>query len=137
MIVQYSYFEQNVLLVLFSVSAHSMCTHENNVPSCLLSKLLCGTCTCADDIWLPIAGINESMMTTLYIKAFQIRLRGGRWVSPRWGRQIIYFARRENFFNRAVGTWGGVILNNWLKLIDSCQYSPVWSHMFSVTSIFG
>ena len=40
-------------------------THENNVPSSLLSKLLCGTCTCVDDIQLPIAGINESTMTIL------------------------------------------------------------------------
>ena len=85
-------------------------THENNVPSWLLSKLLCGRCTCADDIRLPIAGINESGMTTLYIRAIQTTLRGGRWVSPHRGRQIIYFARRENFFNRAAETLAEVIL---------------------------
>ena len=31
---------------------------------------------------LPIAGTNESTITTLCIRAFQIVLRGGRWVSP-------------------------------------------------------
>ena len=90
-----------MLLILFSVSAHSLCTHENNVPSCLLLKWLCGnSCTWADDVRLPIAGSNEPTMTTLYIRAFQIVLRGGRSVSPRWGRWIVYFARRENFFTR-------------------------------------
>ena len=72
-----------------------MCTHENNVPSCLLSKWPCGnSCTWEDDVRLPIAGTNEPIMTTLYITAFQIVLRGGKWVSPHRGRQIIYFARR-------------------------------------------
>ena len=57
-----------MLLVLFSVSAHSMCTHENNVSSCLLSKWLCGnSSTGADDVRLPIAGTNEPTMTTLHI----------------------------------------------------------------------
>ena len=60
-----------------------MCTRENKVPSCLLSKLLCGnSCTWANDLQLPTAGTNEPTMTTSYIRAFQIVLRGGRWVSP-------------------------------------------------------
>ena len=72
------------------------------MPSCLLLKWLCGnSCTWADDVRLPIAGSNEPTMATLYIRAFQIVLRGGRWVSPRWGRWIVYFARRENFFTRS------------------------------------
>ena len=90
-----------MLLVLFSVLAYSMCTHQNNVLSCLLPKWLCGnSCTWANDVRLPIAGTNEPTMTAFYIRAFQMELRGGRWVSPCWGRRIIYFARREIFFTQ-------------------------------------
>ena len=92
-----------MLLVLFSVSAHSMCTHQNNVLSCLLPKWLCGnSCTWANDVRLPIVGTNEPTMTAFYIRAFQMVLRVGRWVSPCWGRWIIYFPRRERFFT---GWW--------------------------------
>ena len=82
-----------------------MCTHENNVPSCLLSKWPGGnSCTWEDDVRLPIAGTNEPTMTTLYIRAFQIVLRGGRWVSPRWRQANHIFCEKGQFFNRAVGT---------------------------------
>ena len=43
-----------------------MCTCENN------------SCTWAGDLQLPIIGTNEPMMTTLYIRAFQIVLKGGQ-----------------------------------------------------------
>ena len=81
--------------------------------------ITCGNSwTWADDVWLPITGTNESTMNTLYIRAFQIVLRGGRWVYPRWGRWIIYFARGENFFNMGVGTWGVILnlLQSWKQL---------------------
>ena len=98
---QHSYF--SIAIWNIAISAHSMCTHENNVPSYLLPKWLCGnSCTWADDLQLPIAGTNESTMTTLYIRAFQIVLKCGRWVFPHWGRRLICFARRENFLT---GRW--------------------------------
>ena len=42
-----------------------MCTCENN------------SCPWAGDLQLPIIGTNEPIMTTLYIRVFQIVLRGG------------------------------------------------------------
>ena len=82
-----------------------MCPHENNVPSCLLSKWPCGNSfTWEDEVRLPIAGTNEPTMTTLYIRAFQIVLKVEGGYPPAGGRRIIYFAIKVNFFNRAVGT---------------------------------
>ena len=81
-----------------------MYTDKSNALSYLLPKwLCCNSCTWAHGVRLPIAGTNEPTMTTFDIRAFQIVPRDGRWVSPHWGRWIIYFARRENFFPR---WWG-------------------------------
>ena len=61
----------------FTVSTHSMYTHENNVPSCLSPQWLCGnSCTWAHEVRLHIVGTYEPKMTTLYIRVFQIVLRG-------------------------------------------------------------
>ena len=81
-----------MLLVLFSVSVHSMYTHENKVPSCLLPKWLCAnSCSWAYDVRSPIAGTNEPTTTTLYIRAFQIVLReeGGGYAPAGAGESYI------------------------------------------------
>ena len=60
--------------------------------------ITCGNSwTWADDVWLPITGTNESTMNTLYIRAFQIVLRGGRWVSPA-GAGESYILLEEKIF---------------------------------------
>ena len=58
-----------MLLVLCSVSAYSVYAHENNVPSCLSQKWLCGkSCPWAHEVRLHIAGTSEPKITTLCIR---------------------------------------------------------------------
>ena len=99
-----------------------MCTHENNVPSWLLSKLLCdNSCTWADDVRLPIAGTNEQQWP-LYISGLQAwrgrkrQAHGHHSPSSIQGKWLAIHGQKNNILGSLC--LGSYLAANWLQKLE-------------------